>query len=146
MSATTLLWVAFLVFVGEIERRGRRRCRPAASRCGFPGLTHRTRGRIAADLILEIGKVDELIRLPAQLVGHHRGLGLQRGDHAHPAPLRLQGSHQSAEIAVAGKQYDVIQVVNEAHGIDAELDVHVALDLAPAERVRELLVGLVTMV
>ena len=47
-------------------------------------LALRAFGRIAADLVLQMRKVDELIRLPAQFVGHHRRIGGERRDHADP--------------------------------------------------------------
>ena len=57
--------------------------------------------------------------------------------HAHAAALhRLD---QRAEIAVAGEQHHVIDVRRDLHGIDGELDVHVALDLAAAGLVDEFL-------
>ena len=51
--------------------------------------------RITADQLLEIGKVDELVGLPAQLVSDHRGLRLQRRDDADPAPVLLQGRDEA---------------------------------------------------
>ena len=57
-------------------------------------------------------------------------------------PLALQRFDQRAEVAVAGEEHDVVDVRRHLHGVDGELDVHVALDLAAAGRVGELLGGL----
>ena len=54
-------------------------------------------------------------------------------------PLALHGFHQRAEIAVAGEQHHVVDRAGDLHGIDRELDVHVALDLAAAGLVDEFL-------
>jgi hypothetical protein len=51
----------------------------------------------------------------------------------------LERDDEAAEIAVAGEQDDVVKVIGQAHGVDRQLDVHVALDLAPARGVGELL-------
>ena len=102
--------------------------------------------RVAADELLEIGQVDELVGLPSQLVGDHRRLGLQRRDDADALALLLQGRNQTAEIAVAGEKYDMIEELGETHGIDGELDIHVAFDLAPAEASVNSFVGFVTIV
>ena len=92
-----------------------------------------------ADLGLQFDDVEEMVGLPAQLVGDHRRLGRDGGNDgdAHAAPLhRLD---QRAEVAVAGEQHHVIDVGRDFHGVDGELDVHVALDLAPAGLVDEFL-------
>jgi len=85
----------------------------------FPGLARRALGRIAADLRLQLDDVEKDIGLAAQLVGHHRRLRRDGGDHgdAHAAPLhRLD---QRAEVAVAGEQHHVIDRARDLHGIDA---------------------------
>ncbi len=46
---------------------------------------------------------------------------------------------QRAEIAITGKQHHLIDMLGKVHGIDRKLDIHVALDLAPAAGVDELL-------
>ena len=102
-------------------------------------LARRALGRVAADLRLQLDDVEEDVGLAAQLVGDHRRLGRDGGDHrdAHAAPLhRLD---QRAEIAVAGEQHHVVDRAGDLHGIDRKLDVHVALDLAPAGLVDEFL-------
>jgi len=83
--------------------------------------------------------VDVASDVPAQLIGDHRWLGLQGRYHADPTPAHLHGSNQRTEIAVPREYHDVVQMLDQAHGIDGQLDVHIAFDLAAAERVRELL-------
>ena len=51
----------------------------------------------------------------------------------------LQRFDQRAEIAVAGKQYNLVDMLGKLHRIDRELDIHVALDLAAAAGVDEFL-------
>lgn len=46
---------------------------------------------------------------------------------------------QRAEVAVAREQHHVVDRPCDFHGIDRELDVHVALDLAPAGLIDEFL-------
>ncbi len=43
-------------------------------------ITHGPGRRVAADHGLEVGQIDELVGLAAQLVRHHRRLGLQGGN------------------------------------------------------------------
>ena len=54
-------------------------------------------------------------------------------------PLRWIDFDQRTEIAVAGEQHHVIDMRSHFHGVDRELDIHVAFDLAAAGRVDELL-------
>ena len=56
--------------------------------------------------------------------------------------LALDGLDQRTEVAVAGKQHHVVDVIGHFHGVHGELDVHVALDLAAAKRVNKFLGGL----
>ena len=95
--------------------------------------------RIAADLGLQFHEIDELVGLAAQLVGDHRRLGRDRRDHGDAHALALDGFDQRAEIAVAGKQHHLIDMIGQLHRVDGELDIHVALDLAAAAGVDELL-------
>src|SRR5262249_29491042 len=83
----------------------------------FSGLSHRPLGRIPTDLRLQLDDVDELIGLPAQLVGDHRRLRRYcRDDHdADAAPLHR--FDQRTEIAVAGKQHHLVDMWSELHGI-----------------------------
>ena len=83
-----------------------------------------------------------MVRLSTQFVGDHGRLGLQRRHDTDPAATHLQGAHQRTEVAVTGEQHDMVQILDEAHGVDRQLDVHVAFDLAAAQRVGEFLGGL----
>ena len=102
---------------------------------GFAG---RARGRIAADLGLQLDDVDELVGLATQLIGDHRRLRRGGRDHADAHPAALHRLDQRAEIAVAREQHHVVDVAGEFHGVDGELDIHVAFDLAAAGLVDEL--------
>src|ERR1035437_1727006 len=97
----------------------------------------RTFGRIAAEFGLQLHQIDEYIGLAAQFVGDHRWLARNRRDHGNPDAAALHRFDQRAEIAVAGKQYDLIDMLGELHRIDREFDIHVALDLAAAAGVDE---------
>ena len=46
-------------------------------------------------------------------------------------PLRCKAADQRGEVAVAGKQHHVIVIWGQFQRIDAELDIHIALHLAP---------------
>ena len=64
-----------------------------------------------------------------------------RADRRHdgdPYALALQAFHQRPEVAVPGKQNDVVDMQREFHGVDRNLDIHVPLYLAA-------LLGLVEM-
>jgi hypothetical protein len=80
--------------------------------------------------------------LAAEIVRDHRGLAGNGGDHGDADPTTLQRRDQGAEIAVAREQHDLVDAAGELHGIDRELDVHIALDLAPAKGIDEFLGGL----
>ena len=54
-------------------------------------------------------------------------------------PRRCTASTSEAEIAVAGEQYDLVDMLGKLHRIDRELDIHVALDLPMAVGVDEFL-------
>ena len=95
--------------------------------------------RVAAERIGERRQLDEVVGLAAQVVGDHRRLGAQRRGDRHLLALALQRLHQVAEIAVAGEEHEMVDVFGHLHGIDGELDVHVALHLAAALRVGEFL-------
>jgi hypothetical protein len=58
-------------------------------------------------------------------------------DDAHAAPLHRL--NKRAKITVAGKQHHSVDVGRDLHGIDCELNVHVALNLAPPAMIDELL-------
>jgi hypothetical protein len=59
-------------------------------------------------------------------------------DYADAHPTALHRLDQRAEIAVAGEQHHVVDVAGEFHGVDGELDIHVAFDLAAAGLVDDL--------
>ena len=99
----------------------------------------RTLGRIAAELGLQFHQIGEDVCLAAQFVGYHRRLARNRGDHGDADAAALHRLDQRAEIAVAGKQHDLVDMLGELHGIHREFDIHVALDLAAAAGVDEFL-------
>src|SRR6202023_4288882 len=74
-----------------------------------------------------------------QLVGDHRRLARNRRNHGNPDTAALYRLDQRAEVAVAGEQRDLVDVLGQFHRIDRELDVHVALDLAAPAGVDEFL-------
>ena len=137
------------------NRRRRRRWRPrrrplaAAPRnaAGIAGVWRsrgsRARGgalgRVAADLRLQLDDVEEDVGLAAQLVGDHWRLRRDGGDHGHAHAAPLHRLDQRAEVAVAREQHHVVDRAGDLHGIDGKLDVHVALDLAPAGLIDEFL-------
>src|SRR6201999_2878127 len=96
-------------------------------------------GRVAAELGLQLDQVGEHVGLAAQFVGDHRRLARDGRDHGDADAAALHGLDQRAEIAVAGKQHDLVDMLGKLHRIDRELDVHVALDLAAAAGVDEFL-------
>ena len=102
-------------------------------------LARRPFAGIAADLVLQFDDIDELIGLAAQLVGNHRRLRRNGGDDHDADAAALHRLDQRAEIAIAGEQHHLIDVRREFHGIDRELDVHIAFDLAPAGLIDEFL-------
>ena len=54
-------------------------------------------------------------------------------------PLPLHGLDQRSEVAVAGEQNHVVDMPGHLHRVDRELNVHIALDLAAAEKIDEFL-------
>ena len=115
---------------------------PRGSRMASRGVAGRALGRVAADLLAHLDDVGEDVGLPAQLVGDHRRLRRDGRNDRHPHAAALHRLDQRAEIAVAGEQHHVVDMGREFHGIDRELDVHVALNLAAAGLVDEFLGGL----
>ena len=69
----------------------------------------------------------EGIRLPAQIIGDHRRLGANRGDHRHPHAAPLHGLDQAAQIAVARKDHHVVEMRHQVQDIDRHLDIDAAL-------------------
>ena len=98
--------------------------------------------RRTTDDVAQLVQFDEIVGLAAQFVGDHRRLAADGRDHRDAHALSLQAFHQRAEIAVAGEQHDVVDPGRKLHGVDRQLDVHVALDLAAALAVRVFLGGL----
>ena len=94
---------------------------------------------IARDQGREFGELDEIVGLSAQLIGHHRRRRLDGADDRDPQTAALHGLDQPAEVAVAGEQDHMVQMLGHLQDVDGELDVHVALDLAAAHGVGEFL-------
>lgn len=94
--------------------------------------SRRPGARITANQALKIGNINELISLSAQVIGNHRRLGLQgRYDTDAPAFL-LQRRNEMPEIAIAGKQYNMIQMIRKPHRIDGQLDIHISFNFTAA--------------
>ena len=87
--------------------------------------------RVTANLLLQIGQIDELIGLPAEFVCGHGRVGGEGRNDGDPLALVLQRFHQGAEIAVAGEYHQVIEMVGELHGVHGKLNVHVSFDFSP---------------
>src|SRR5580693_5869297 len=94
---------------------------------------------VAGDAGRQLLKLDEAVGLAAEIVGDHRRRRADRryDRHAHTAPLHRL--NQPAEIAIAGEQDCVIDMLCHFEPVDRQLDIHIALYAAPAERVGELL-------
>src|SRR5665213_2943417 len=91
------------------------------------------------DLRRQVLQFDKAVGLAAQIVGGHRGRGAYRRDDRHADTAPLHRLDQPAEIAVAGEQDSVVHVLSHFEHVDRQLDVHVALDPAPPQRIGELL-------
>src|SRR5690606_31775719 len=100
-------------------------------------------GRALAGLtpyfVLEREQVNEVVSLTAKFVGNHRRLGGKRRNDRDLAALALQRVDQRAEVSVAREDDIVVDDIDKAKRIYRQLDVHVALDLAPAARICEFL-------
>ena len=82
----------------------------------------------------------ELVRLAAQFIGHPwKGCVTFVETTETRTPLRCTALDQGAEVAIAGKQHEMVDVVGHLHRVHGKLDVHIALELAPAERIHKLL-------
>src|SRR5262249_38400969 len=101
LPATRNLVLGFL-FVGNGALRGRTALQELRHVPRLAGFAGRALPRIAADLGLQLDDVDELVGLAAQLIGEHRRLRRDGGDHADAPPTPLHRLDQRAEIAVAG--------------------------------------------
>ncbi len=62
---------------------------------------HSPTSMCASDLLFKIGKIDKLIRLPAQFVGDHGGLRLKGRHNADALALLLERCDEATEISVA---------------------------------------------
>ncbi len=100
--------------------------------CGayLAALAGRALGRVPSHLGPQLRQVGEDIGLAAEFVGGHRRLAGDAGDHSDADAAALHRLDQRTEIAVARKQDHLVDLAGELHGMDRELDVHVALDLA----------------
>src|SRR5580704_14324963 len=116
--------LAVLVALGELRGHGRAR---------------RALRRAARDQRRQLGKLDEVVGLTAQLVGYHRRRGLDGANDRDAQSAALHGLDQAAEIAVAREQDHVVEVLGHLEHVYGKLDVHVALDLAAAHGVGEFL-------
>src|SRR5688500_15521503 len=94
---------------------------------------------VPGDGRLQVGDVDEVVRLPPQLVVDHGRLRTNGGDHRHSHALSLASLHQPAEVTVTGEKDDVLHVGGHLEHVDGQLNVHVALDAAAAAVVGEFL-------
>ena len=80
----------------------------------------------------QVGQVDEGVGLAAQVVGGHRRLRLDGGDHGHPHALALHRLDQPAEVAVAGEQHHVVDV-RPAISI---MSTAISMSMSPRQRLR----------
>ena len=108
--------------------------RNAASR----GQSAQSVAGIAPDPLDQMGEIDELVGLTAQLVRHHRRLGRNRRYDRHPDALSLDRFDQRSEVAIAGEQDHEVEMRRHVHGVDRKLDVHIALDFSAPRGVDEL--------
>src|SRR2546428_14169559 len=81
-----------LFFVGTGALRGCTALQELRHMPRLAGFAGRARGRIAADLGLQLDDVDELVGLAAQLIGDHRRLRRGGRDHADAHPRRCTAS------------------------------------------------------
>lgn len=76
--------------------------------------------------LLEVLQIDELVRLPSQIIGG----AFDRGDHSDTHAETLNRLNKRSEIAGAGKEDHVIDGIGVAgHGehVDSDFDLHAAL-------------------
>ena len=99
-----------------------------------------TLGRIAAQFRLQLDEVGEDVGLAAQLVGDHRRLAGDGGDHRDADAAALYCFHQRAEIAVARKQHDLVDVLGELHAGHG-LDYQTAETISALPEIAELNIG-----
>jgi hypothetical protein len=90
----------------------------------------RSLGGVPAHLGSQLRQIGEDIRLAAEFVRNHRRLVGDAGHYRDADAAALHGLDQRAEIAVARKQDHLVDMSFELHGVDRDLDVHIALDVA----------------
>jgi len=100
---------------------------------------YRSPGRIAAYLGLQFREIGEDVGLAPQLIGNHRRPGGNARNHGDTNTVALHRLHERAEIAVTREQHHLVDALGELHGIDRELYVHVASDLATTTSVDKFL-------
>jgi hypothetical protein len=66
--------------------------------------------------------------LASQFVGDHPWFVSQTGNDGDVDASALHGLEQRAEIPIAGKQHDVIDLVCDLQGVDSKFNAHAALD------------------
>ena len=101
----------------------------------------RSFGRIAADLRLQFNEVGKDIRLPPQLIGNHRRTGGHGRYHGDMDAAALDRFDERTEIAVAGKQHDLINLFGKLHRVDCDFDVHITFESPTAFTIVKLFGG-----
>jgi hypothetical protein len=104
--------------------------RAGASRAAASRGTRRNSVQRSTNGCLQIVEFDESIRLASQFVGDHRWFAPQTGNDGDVDASALHGFDQRAEIPIAGKQHDVIDLVCDLKRVDSKFDAHAALELA----------------
>ena len=79
----------------------------------------------------DIHKLDKMVGLPAQFIGHHRRAAADGGNDRYPDPAALHGFHQPAEIGVTRKQDRMINAWRQFQHVDGDFDIHIALHAPP---------------
>src|SRR5260221_6092585 len=95
--------------------------------------------RIAPELWLQVRKINEDVGLTPQFVSHDRRLAGNGRDDGNVDAAALHRFQQRAEVPIAREQKHLVDMIGELHRTDGELDIHVALHLAGAPGVEELL-------
>jgi hypothetical protein len=76
--------------------------------------------------------------LASQFVSDHRWFTPQTGNDGDVDTSALHSVEQRAEIPIAGKQHNVIDLICELKGVDSKFDTHAALELAASLAIVEL--------
>src|SRR6185369_14534209 len=108
-------------------------------RSSGPGLLVRLFRLHANDTGLQRQQVGEGIGLPPQLVGYHRRLARNRRYDRYPNTATLDRFNQSPVIAVAGEKHHLVDLLRHLHGVDRQLNFHIAFGPATAIAVEEFL-------